>query len=117
MASLCLLALFALQGIVAQGHTHAHGGTVAFGDVVVAKTDQDSRNGGAPSVPDYPNCGLCQSLGAGTAPLAVAILFLLPPAPEAGPTPCFYGAPVFTVHAVSYSWTSRGPPVSTPLHA
>ncbi len=115
--SLCLLALFALQGIVAQGHTHTRAGVVVFGDVVVAKTDQGAGSGGAPSAPESSNCGLCQSLSAGTAPLAVAILFLLPPAPEAGPKPRFVGAPVFTVDAVSYFWTPRGPPLSTPLQA
>ncbi len=115
--SLCLLALFALQGIVAQGHTHTRSGVVVFGDVVVADTDEGAGSGGAPSAPDSSNCGLCQSLSAGTAPLALAILFLLPPAPEAGPEPRFVGAPVFTVHAVSYFWTPRGPPISTPLHA
>jgi hypothetical protein len=120
VVSLCLLALFALQGIVAQGHTHTHAaGThvVVFGDIVIAKTDDSGRSGGAPGTPDSPDCGLCQSLGAGTAPLAVAILFLLLPAPEAGPEPRFAGVPVFTVRAVSYFWTSRGPPLSTPLHA
>ena len=117
VVSLCLLALFALQGIVAQGHTHTHAGVAVFGGVVVAKTDQDARSGGVPSAPESSNCGLCQSLSAGTAPLAVAVLFLLPPAPEAGPEPRFVGVPVFTVHAVSYFWTPRGPPLSTPLHA
>jgi hypothetical protein len=120
VGSLCLLVLFALQGVVAQGHTHARAagaGVVVFGDVVIANTDEGAGNGGAPNAPDSPNCGLCQSLGAGTAPLAVAILFLLPPAPEAGPELRFVGAPVFTVDAVSYFWTPRGPPLSTPLHA
>ena len=119
MLSLCLLALFALQGIIAQGHTHtpsAGAGVVMFGDVVVAKTDDRASSGGAPSAPDSSNCGLCQSLSAGTAPLAIAIPLLLP-VPEAGPEPRFVGAPVFTVRAVSYFWTSRGPPLSTPLHA
>ena len=118
--SLGLLALFALQGIVAQGHTHtrsAGGSVVMFGDVVIADTDEGAGGGGLPSAPDSSNCGLCQSLSAGTAPLALAILFLLPPPPEAGPEPRFVGAPVFTVRAVSYFWTSRGPPLSTPLHA
>jgi len=118
--SLCLLALFALQGMVAQGHTHTHSAgadVVVLGDVVIAKTDDQAGSGGAPSAPDSPDCGLCQSLGTGAAPLAVAILFLLLPAAEAGPAPHFVGAPAFTVSAVSYFWTSRGPPLSTPLHA
>ena len=114
--SLCLLALFALQGVIAQGHTHARSADPG-GDVVVANTDGGAASGGAPNVPDSPNCGLCQSLSAGAAPLAVAILVLLLPAPEAEPAPNFVGAPVFTVRAVSYFWTSRGPPLSTPLHA
>ena len=118
--SLCLLTLFALQGVIAQGHTHtrsAGAGVIVFGNLLVANTDEGAGNGGAPSAPDSANCGLCQSLSVGTAPLAVAILFLLPPAPEAGPEPRFAGAPVFTVQTVSYFWTSRGPPLSTPLHA
>jgi len=118
--SLCLLALFALQGIVAQGHTHtrfAGVSVVMFGDVVIANADEGAGSGGAPGTPDSPDCGLCQSLSAGTAPLAVAILFLLLPPPEAGTEPHFAGAPVFTVRAVSYFWTSRGPPLPTPLHA
>ena len=115
--SLCLLALFALQGIVAQGHTHtrsAGAGVIMFGDLLIAKTDEGAGNGGAPNAPDSANCGLCQSLSAGTAPLAVAILFLLPPAPEAGPEPRFVGAPVLTVAAVSYFWTlSRSSPLDS----
>jgi hypothetical protein len=88
-----------------------------FGDVVIANTDEGAGGGSVPNVPDSSNCGLCQSLSAGTVPLAVAILFLLLPPTESGPEPRFVGAPVFTVRAISYSWTSRGPPVSTPLHA
>jgi hypothetical protein len=120
VASLCLLALFALQGIVAQGHTHTRSAGVSvamFGDVVIANTDEGAGGGSAPNAPDSSNCGLCQSLSAGAAPLAVAILLLLLPVPEAGPGPRFVGVPVFSVHAVSYFWTSRGPPLSTPLHA
>ena len=117
--SLSLLALFALQGIIAQGHTHTRSAGVSvvmFGDVAIADTDEGAGGGSVPSAPDSSNCGLCQSLSAGTAPLALAILFLLPP-PEAVPEPRFVGAPVLTVRAVSYFWTPRGPPISTPLHA
>lgn len=117
ISSVCLLALFAMQGIVAQGHTHTPARLVVFGDPVVAKTDQSAGGGRGPTAPESSNCGLCQSLGAGTAPLAAAILLLVLPVPEAGPEPRFVGLPVFTVQAVSYFWTPRGPPRSTPLHA
>jgi hypothetical protein len=115
-----LLALFALQGIVAQGHSHVHAASgatvVTFGDTIVAKTDDRGSGRGAPSIPDSPTCSLCQSLGAGSAPLALAILLLVP-ALERGFERGAGGEPVFTVGTVSYSWTSRGPPSPTPLQA
>jgi hypothetical protein len=117
--SLCLLGLFVLQGIVAQAHTHVHSATagasvVLFGSTVATKTD-DGRTGGAPQIPDSPTCSLCQSLGAGNAPLAI-VLLSLSPVPRAGFPPEHAGERVLAVGAVSYSWTSRGPPSSAPLH-
>ena len=113
-----LLVLFALQGIAVQGHSHVHSGasgaTVVLGKTVAPKTDEDGK-GGAPRIPDSPTCSLCQSLSAGNAPLALAIL-LLPPTTAVGFAPAYNREPVLAVSAVSYSWTSRGPPSSAPLH-
>ncbi|HVY66225.1 MAG TPA: DUF2946 family protein [Gammaproteobacteria bacterium] len=119
--SVVLLALFALQGVVVQGHSHAQDGTgasvVKFGDVVIAKSDDGGSGGGsAPRGGESSGCGLCQSLGAGTAPLALAIALLLP-APQSSAEPAYVRAPVVDVGAVSYAWTPRGPPELSPLHA
>jgi hypothetical protein len=117
--SACLLVLFGLQGIVAQGHSHVRNGAgvsvVAFGDVVIAKSDDSSRGGTVPRGDDSSNCGLCQSVSGAAAPLALAIVLLLP-VPETAAEPAYLRAPVVDVGAVSFAWTPRGPPELSPLH-
>jgi hypothetical protein len=117
--SACLLAAIAVQGILAQGHTHAHSqgpgaDVVTVGDARAASPNNHER--GPTRRDDSATCGLCQSLGAGAAPLAIAICLLLS-TPEAGFEPSHFGVAAAEVGTVSYSWTSRGPPAPTPLQA
>jgi hypothetical protein len=117
--SACLLVLFGLQGIVAQGHSHVRNGAgasvITFGDVVIAKSD-DASSGSVPRGDDFSNCGLCQSVSGAAAPLALAIVLLLP-VPEAAAEPAYLRATVVDAGAVSFAWTARGPPQISPLHA
>jgi Protein of unknown function (DUF2946) len=117
--SACLLAAIALQGVLAQGHSHTHSqgpgaGVVTVGDAAAASPDGHER--GRTPRNDSASCSLCQSLGAGAAPLASAVRLLLP-VPEAGFEPGYVGAPAVQVGAVSYFWTPRGPPSPAPLQA
>ena len=117
--STCLLAAIALQGVLAQGRTHTHSQGAGVGVVSVgaaAATSPDHRERGGTPRDDSASCGLCQSLGAGAAPLAIAVCLLLP-VPEAGFEPGYFGAPAVEVGAVACSWTPRGPPSPTPLQA
>jgi hypothetical protein len=114
--ALCLLAAFAAQGVVVQAHAHFRASSADTGVVTVGDNpaNPDGGNGGPRN--DSASCSLCQSLGAGFAPLAHTFSLGLR-APDAGTEAKLVGAPISEVGAVSYFWTSRGPPAPTPLQS
>jgi hypothetical protein len=109
-----LMIAAAAQGVLAHAHVHfryqpAHS---AAGVVVVesATAPSDPGSPDSDSRGDPSTCALCQALAFGAAPLGHSFDVTLA---LAGPAIARYRAaasPTF-VSAVSYIWTSRGPPL------
>ncbi len=102
----------AMQGIVAQAHVHERWDSATAHAGVAVQAPRPAPDDGTPGAPvrdDSTYCALCQVLAAGSAPLAP--LHDVPPPREAGGVRIsFDQAAWIRPSAVSYSWTSRGPP-------
>ena len=103
----------AAQGVLAQSHVHfrfsrpptAAGVVVA---VAIAPNDNGSPDQDSPGEPS--SCALCQVLASGAAPLGHSFDLTLALASLGRDFSRSVSEPT-SVSAVSYSWTSRGPPL------
>jgi len=113
---LYLIVVLALQGIVAQAHVHFHlNATSAYAGARLDAPPSDGANTPTQgSRGDTASCALCQSLTAGAAPLHHEAPSALQLAVAHWPPSQRRASPA-RLTAVSFSWTSRGPPRPTPL--
>jgi hypothetical protein len=110
--SLSLILALALQGVVAQGHIHSRWEALPAQGGVVVDAGLAPGHGGAPSPwhDESTTCALCQVLAAGSAPLVHAVGI---EPPRDAPTWRVADSRILGTggNAVSFDWTSRGPPL------
>jgi hypothetical protein len=112
-ASLTLLLMFAAaaQGVLAQAHVHFRfARTAADLGVAVATAPNDNGSPDQDSPGDPSSCALCQVLASGAAPLGHSFDLALALATLGRDSSRSVSEPT-SVSAVSYIWTSRGPPL------
>jgi hypothetical protein len=102
------------QGVIAQAHVHFRfersvAAAAALGYASATPDERGTPDGRAGDDPS--TCALCQALAAGAAPLAPGLHYASPLAAFPYAARVESARPEF-VAAVSYIWTSRGPPLA-----